>query len=77
MEMGSEETSQGLPVRSYFVRARNALVARADFGELYVDYYLHQGQYGYHHAPEHDGLLKEALARPYRSGKQAHRRASR
>jgi molecular chaperone Hsp33 len=44
------------------VRERNALLARADFGELHVDYYLHQGQYGYHHAPEHDGLLKEALA---------------
>ncbi len=29
---------------------------------LYVDYYLHQGQYGYHHAPGHDGMLKEALA---------------
>lgn len=52
----------GLEVRSYFVRGRNALVARADFGELYVDYYLHQGQHGYQHAPEHDGMLKEALA---------------
>lgn len=49
-------------MRTYFVRGRNALVARADFGELYVDYYLHQGQYGYHHAPAHDGMLKEALA---------------
>ena len=54
--------TDGLPVRSYFVRERNALLARADFGELYVDYYLHQGQYGYHHAPAHDGMLKEALA---------------
>src|SRR5919199_2228305 len=57
----SEET-EGLEVRTYFVRERNALLARADFGELYVDYYLHQGQYGYNHAPEHDGMLKEALA---------------
>ena len=54
--------AEGFEVRSYFVRERNALVARADFGELYVDYYLHQGQHGYQHAPEHDGLLKEALA---------------
>jgi molecular chaperone Hsp33 len=53
---------EGLEVRTYFVRERNALLARADFGELYVDYYLHQGQYGYHHAPEHDGMLKETLA---------------
>ena len=52
----------GLEVRSYFVRGRNALVTRADFGELYVDYYLHQGQHGYQHDPEHDGLLKQALA---------------
>lgn len=52
----------GLEVRSYFVRGRNALLTRADFGELYVDYYLHQGQHGYQHRPEHDGLLKQALA---------------
>jgi molecular chaperone Hsp33 len=54
--------AEGLEIRTYFVRGRNALVARADFGELYVDYYLHQGQHGYQHAPEHDGMLKEALA---------------
>ena len=62
----SEDTAaddpQGLEVRSYFVRGRNALVTRADFGEMYVDYYLHQGQHGYQHAPSHDGMLKEALA---------------
>src|SRR5882757_1216893 len=53
---------EGLEIRTYFVRGRNALVARADFGELFVDYYLHQGQHGYQHIPAHDGLLKEALA---------------
>src|SRR3954463_4046796 len=53
---------EGLEVRSYFVRGRNALVARAEFGELYVDYYLHQGQHGYQHTPGHDGMLKAALA---------------
>jgi molecular chaperone Hsp33 len=52
----------GLEVRSYFVRGRNALVTRADFGELYVDYYLHQGQHGYQHEPFHDELFKQALA---------------
>ena len=62
MDIGDTETAEGFEVRTYFVRERNALVARAEFGALYVDYYLHQGQYGYHHAPEHDGLLKEALA---------------
>ena len=62
--MSLEEVAppQGFEVRTYFVRGRNALVARADFSELYVDYYLHQGQHGYQHAPEHDGMLKEALA---------------
>lgn len=55
-------STPGLEIRTYFVRGRNALVARADFGELYVDYYLHQGQHGYQHSPEHDGMLKEALA---------------
>jgi molecular chaperone Hsp33 len=52
----------GLEVRSYFVRGRNALVTRADFGDLYVDYYLHQGQHGYQHEPAHDELFKKALA---------------
>ncbi len=52
----------GLEVRSYFVRGRNALVTRADFGDLYVDYYLHQGQHGYQHEPAHDELFKQALA---------------
>ena len=44
------------------MRGRNALVARAEFGELYVDYYLHQGQHGYQHEPRHDEMLKEALS---------------
>ncbi|MDB6156201.1 MAG: disulfide bond chaperone [Chthoniobacteraceae bacterium] len=58
----SHDTTQPIDVRSYFVRGRNALLARADFGELYVDYYLHQGQHGYQHSPSHDGMLKEMLA---------------
>ena len=56
------EPSDALCVRTHFVRERNALMARADFGDLYVDYYLHQGQHSYQHAPAHDSLLKEALA---------------
>jgi molecular chaperone Hsp33 len=51
-----------LEVRTYFVRGRNALVARAEMGDLYIDYYLHQGQNGYQHKPQDDGMLKEALA---------------
>ena len=33
----------GLEVCTSFVRNRHALLARADFGELFVDYYLHLG----------------------------------
>lgn len=62
MDTEDPQAAEALEVRTYFVRERNALVARAEFESLYVDYYLHQGQYGYHHSPEHDGLLKEALA---------------
>jgi molecular chaperone Hsp33 len=61
-ETPTSETPTGLEVRAYFVRNRNALVARADFGELYVDYYLHKGQHGHRHEPAHDTMLKEALA---------------
>ena len=31
-------------------------------GDLYIDYYLHQGQNGYQHKPQDDGMMKEALA---------------
>lgn len=67
--MSEESTSSPAPsadssleVRTYFVRGRNALVARAHFEPLYVDYYLYQGQIGLQHAPFHDGLFKELLA---------------
>ncbi len=62
MDSDSPAPAQGLEVRTYFVRERNALLARAEFSELYVDYYLHQGQHSYQHAPRHDEMLKEALA---------------
>ncbi len=52
----------GLEVRTNFVRERNALVARADFGELFVDYYLHLGANQIKVAPEHDAMFKRALA---------------
>jgi len=58
----ADENASRLEVRTYFVRGRNALVARADFESLYVDYYLHQGVLGVQHAPFHDGMFKEALA---------------
>ena len=49
-------------VRSYFVRGRNALLARADFGPLYLDYYLHFADQKLRYATEHDAMLKDALA---------------
>ncbi|MBI4623559.1 MAG: Hsp33 family molecular chaperone HslO [Verrucomicrobia bacterium] len=52
----------GLEVRTYFVRHRNVLLARADFGELFVDYYLHLAAARIQVAPEHDALFKRALA---------------
>ena len=52
----------GLEVRTFFVRRRNALVARANLSELYVDYYLHLGAHGVKPSPEHDALFKRALA---------------
>jgi len=57
----NSEQPPGLEVRSYFVRGRNALVARADFGELFVDYYLHQGQIGRQNPVAEDTMIKEAL----------------
>jgi molecular chaperone Hsp33 len=52
----------GLEVRTYFVRDRNALIARAEFGELFVDYYLHLSSNQIKVAPEHDAMFKRALA---------------
>lgn len=52
----------GLEVRTFFVRGRNALVARANLSDLYVDYYLHLGKHGVKPAEAHDAMFKRALA---------------
>ena len=52
----------GLEVRTYFVRNRNVLLARSDFGELFVDYYLHLSSNRIKVEPEHDAMFKRALA---------------
>ncbi|HNC22840.1 MAG TPA: Hsp33 family molecular chaperone HslO [Opitutaceae bacterium] len=52
----------GLEVRTYFVRGRNVMLARADFGDLFVDYYLHLAAQRLQPAPEHDAMFKQALA---------------
>jgi len=51
----------GLEVRTYYVRSRNALVARAAFSELFVDYYLHLSDQKIRLSPEFDLMFKRAL----------------
>lgn len=53
---------QGIEVRTYFARGRNALVARAEFSELYAALYLHQMDYDLRLEPAQDQLLRDALA---------------
>lgn len=52
----------GLEVRTHFVRKRNVLLARADFSQLYVDYYLHLSDQSIRVDPVHDRMFKRALA---------------
>src|SRR4051812_19904224 len=52
----------GLEVRTYFVRARNAMVARAEFSDLFVDYYLHLTDHAIKPEPDHDAMFKRGLA---------------
>lgn len=49
-------------VRTYFARGRNALVARADFSELYAAWYLHCMDHGLDVPPSAAPFAKEALA---------------
>ncbi len=61
----SEQTvpaDPGIEVRTYFVRGRNALVARAEFSDLYAGLYLHQMDIGVRLDPVYDLLLRDALA---------------
>jgi molecular chaperone Hsp33 len=57
-----DPAESGLEVRTDFVRSRHALVARANFSEFYVDYYLHLAAHGLHPEAAHDRLFKRALA---------------
>jgi molecular chaperone Hsp33 len=55
-------TDPGIEVRTYFARARNVLVARAEFSELYAALYLHRMDYGNRLEGISDKLLRDALA---------------
>src|SRR5258708_21425877 len=58
----ADQASTGLEIDVSFVRHRNALLARANFSDLYVDYYLHLAQHELRPEPAHDELFKRALA---------------
>lgn len=57
-----ESENEPIEVRSYFVRGRNALAVRAEFSDIYRDYYLHLMQHGIRYAEPLDQILKDALA---------------
>ncbi len=59
--MSETNLPDGTEVRTYFIRNRNAMLARADVSGLFVDYYLHLHDQGLRHEPEPDRLLKDAL----------------
>lgn len=55
-------SDNGLEVTTAFVRFRNSLIAKADFGPLYIDYYLHLADNDLRPEPAHDRIFKGALA---------------
>ncbi len=57
-----EPATSVFPVTSAFVRYRNALLTNAEFGPLYIDYYLHLADNQLRPEPGHDRLFKCALA---------------
>ncbi|MEM6820835.1 MAG: Hsp33 family molecular chaperone HslO [Verrucomicrobiota bacterium] len=54
--------SSGISVESLFIRERNVLLTRAEFSDLYVDYYLQLADLHERYAANLDSLFKEALA---------------
>jgi len=58
----TREPTVDVEVRTYFVRGRNALLARADFGELYAAWFLHRMDTGIQLSPVCEEPAREALA---------------
>ena len=56
-----DETSI-VPVRSFFVRHRNALLVRAHFSPVFMDYYLHLMQHGLRNEKPADERFKDLLS---------------
>lgn len=57
-----QEDASVVPVSSFFIRKRNALLVRGAFSPLYMDYYLHQMQHGLKSDRETDDKMKDMLA---------------
>ncbi|GAB4173058.1 MAG: hypothetical protein Fur0032_12590 [Terrimicrobiaceae bacterium] len=55
-------TDASLEVRTYFVREKNALVARGLFGDFYADLLLHEADHGLNYGETGEALLRDALA---------------
>ena len=51
-----------IEIRTYFVRGRNALVARGSFSELYAAWYLHRQDCGLPVPPACDDLSRDGIA---------------
>jgi len=58
----SKTHNEAIQIHCYFVRHRNALAVRAQFSELYTDFYLHLMQHGIRYDAAPDQLLKDGLA---------------
>lgn len=52
----------GLEIRTSFVRSRNALLAKADFGPLFVDLFLHFSDHAIKPDERHVEMFKRAIA---------------
>ncbi len=61
-QVSEQETvdDRHIEIRTYFVRGRNALVARGDFSKIYVDYYLHLVDYDIRVDPDAADFAKNA-----------------
>ena len=57
-----QEDTSIVPVRSFFVRKRNALLVRAHFSPLFMDYYLHLMQHGLRNDKDADHRMKDILS---------------
>lgn len=55
------DAESGHEVRTYFVRGRNVMLAQADFGPMFVDYFLHLNDHGLKPSAEHAAMFKRAL----------------